>query len=72
MSRRTCCTTGFVAGNPGRLIRIRFGDDDVARLLAARWWDWPTDLITEHAAAIMGGDATTVAAIARRRLGEPE
>jgi virginiamycin A acetyltransferase len=58
---------GFVAGNPARLIRVRFEEADVARLLAARWWDWPIDLITEHAATIMGGDAATLADIDRRR-----
>jgi virginiamycin A acetyltransferase len=32
---------GMVAGNPARLIRLRFDDADVSRLLAACWWDWP-------------------------------
>lgn len=29
----------IVAGNPARLIRMRFGDALVARLLDSRWWD---------------------------------
>lgn len=45
----------IVAGNPARQVRTRFGEDDVRRLLAVRWWDWPVEKITEHAAVIMAG-----------------
>ncbi|GAA1724540.1 CatB-related O-acetyltransferase [Isoptericola hypogeus] len=45
----------IVAGNPARTIRTRFSDDDVARLLRVRWWDWPVERITTHAATIMAG-----------------
>lgn len=44
-----------VAGNPARVRRSRFDRDDIERLLAARWWDWPIEMITEHAATIMSG-----------------
>jgi virginiamycin A acetyltransferase len=46
---------GVVGGNPARLIRRRYGDADVERLLALAWWDWPLDLITEHLRTIMSG-----------------
>ena len=29
----------IVAGNPARIIRYRFEDDDIRRILARRWWD---------------------------------
>jgi virginiamycin A acetyltransferase len=45
----------IVAGNPARVVRRRFGDEDVERLLRAAWWDWPVALVTEHARAIMAG-----------------
>lgn len=32
---------GIVGGNPARLIRTRYEEEDVARLLAVAWWDWP-------------------------------
>ena len=33
---------GIVGGNPARLIRKRFADAIIARLLAVAWWTWPT------------------------------
>lgn len=44
-----------VAGNPARQVRVRFDPEAVDRLLAVRWWDWPVETITEHAATIMAG-----------------
>jgi virginiamycin A acetyltransferase len=46
----------IVAGNPGRLIRRRFDEATIARLLAVSWWDWPVDRITRNLGAIRGGD----------------
>jgi hypothetical protein len=38
-----------------------YDDDDVERLLSAAWWDWPVELVTEHARTIMAGsEASTV------------
>lgn len=28
-------------GNPCRVIRMRFGPEDVETVLALRWWNWP-------------------------------
>ena len=36
---------GIVGGNPAKLIRRRFNDATVERLLAARWWDLPRDRV---------------------------
>ena len=33
----------IVVGNPARLVRYRFTPDQVARLEALAWWDWPHD-----------------------------
>jgi acetyltransferase-like isoleucine patch superfamily enzyme len=30
-----------VAGNPARVLRLRFDEPTIARLLAVRWWDMP-------------------------------
>ena len=45
----------IVAGNPARVVRRRYEDDDVQRLLRAAWWDWPIEAVTEHAREIMAG-----------------
>lgn len=46
----------IVAGNPGRVVRMRFGEDQIARLLHIAWWNWPIDRILAHEAEICGGD----------------
>jgi len=35
----------IVGGVPARLIRYRFDEKTIKRLLAARWWDYPEDFI---------------------------
>ncbi len=36
---------GVAGGNPARLIRRRFDDAMVERLLASRWWDMPRERV---------------------------
>lgn len=54
----------IVGGNPARPIRRRFADDDIAALRRAAWWDWPVELVTEHARTIMAGTPAEIARIA--------
>jgi virginiamycin A acetyltransferase len=54
----------IVGGNPARVIRRRYDDEDVERLLRAAWWDWPVELVTEHARTIMAGSPAEVEQIA--------
>lgn len=54
----------IVGGNPAKPIRQRFDDPDVERLRRAAWWDWPADLVTEHARTIMAGSPADIARIA--------
>ncbi|MGY4906559.1 CatB-related O-acetyltransferase [Streptomyces sp. 900116325] len=53
----------IVGGNPARLIRQRFADDDIKRLLHAAWWDWPVELVTEHTRTIMAGTPAEIESI---------
>lgn len=55
----------IVAGNPARVIRMRYEDEDVERLLRAAWWDWPVELVTEHARTIMSGTPAELERISR-------
>ncbi len=47
---------GIVAGNPAELIRMRFSDEIIDRLMALSWWDWPPELISQFRSAIQGCD----------------
>ena len=38
----------IVGGNPGQLIRKRFSEADIAKLLELKWWDWPIEKITAN------------------------
>jgi virginiamycin A acetyltransferase len=58
---------GIVGGNPARLIRTRYSDAEIARLLALAWWDWPVDHLTEHIRAVMTGTVDDLEGIAPRR-----
>ena len=55
----------IVAGNPARIIRRRFDEASIERLLAIRWWDWPVEAIMRHVAAIRGADLARLEAAAR-------
>jgi virginiamycin A acetyltransferase len=46
---------GIVGGNPARLIRKRFSDEEIERLLAVAWWDWPPEKVTRNVRSIMTG-----------------
>src|SRR3954447_1301234 len=53
----------IAGGNPARVLHMRYDEDDVARLLRAAWWDWPVELVTEHARTIMSGTPAELEAI---------
>ena len=54
----------IVAGNPVRVVRSRFSEENVERLLRAAWWHWPIALVNEHARTIMTGSAAELERIA--------
>jgi virginiamycin A acetyltransferase len=45
-----------VAGNPARVIRMRFGAAEVEQLLQIRWWDWPLERIRAALSALLAAD----------------
>ena len=57
----------IVGGNPAQIIRFRFDEPVIERLLQIRWWDWPIDHITENLKALCGGDVARLPAV---NLGE--
>jgi acetyltransferase-like isoleucine patch superfamily enzyme len=38
----------IVAGNPAHVIRYRFDDETIRKLLEIQWWNWPDDQVAEN------------------------
>lgn len=47
-----------VGGNPATVIKLRFEQNVIDKLVAIAWWDWPIEKITQHLHAIAGADLT--------------
>jgi len=39
----------IVGGNPAKLIRLRFQEDQIKKLLEIKWWDWNEKKVIENA-----------------------
>ena len=37
-----------VSGNPARLIKKRFDDETIDKLLSIQWWNWPVEKIRKN------------------------
>lgn len=46
----------IVAGNHAKVIRKRFDDATIAKLLEIKWWNWPIEKINKNIALIVAGD----------------
>jgi len=53
-----------VGGNPATIIRYRFDQPTIDRLLALKWWDWPAEKITANLEAIAGCDLRLLEGVA--------
>lgn len=45
-----------VGGNPAKLIRKRYSEEDIKVLLDLKWWDWEPEKITKHIHLLTGND----------------
>ena len=43
----------IVAGNPAKLVRYRFTEDQIMQLERIAWWDWPIEKIITHVPELM-------------------
>lgn len=55
------------AGNPARVIKMRFDDDVIQRLLALQWWNWKDTLIAEFLPLLLQSDVNAFLDAAERR-----
>lgn len=51
----------IVAGNPARIVRMRFAPDQISQLLELAWWNWPVEAIDRATAALAAGDIDALA-----------
>lgn len=61
----------IVAGNPARLIRHRFDEATIERLLRLAWWDWPDADLDEAMPLLLSADVDGLVRFAHERLGRP-
>jgi virginiamycin A acetyltransferase len=55
---------GVVTGNPARLVKRRFDEATIARILRLAWWDWPVEHVARHRALIAGADIDALERVA--------
>ena len=47
---------GIAVGNPARVIKKRFSDEIINKLLEIAWWNWPLHNVQECASILSSGD----------------
>lgn len=46
----------IVAGNPARIVKLRFSEEQIAALLEICWWNWPIEKIREGWPLLLNDD----------------
>jgi virginiamycin A acetyltransferase len=46
----------IVGGNPARVIRKRFTEEEISFLIDLAWWNWPIEKITQHVHLLRNND----------------
>ncbi|MEN5113521.1 type B chloramphenicol O-acetyltransferase [Brevundimonas diminuta] len=59
----------IIGGNPARVIRKRFDDDSIAKLLEMKWWDWDDARLGEAMPLLCSGDIAALHAFWREWAG---
>jgi virginiamycin A acetyltransferase len=54
----------MVAGNPARVVKMRFPAPTIEKLLEIAWWDWPAGRVAAAVPLLVKGDAAALAAFA--------
>lgn len=50
----------IVGGNPATLLKKRFSEDEITKLLKLKWWDWEIDKITKNIQNLTGNDISNI------------
>jgi virginiamycin A acetyltransferase len=51
----------IVGGNPATILRYRFDEATIARLLAMRWWDWDPATVARNVGVLCSGNVAALA-----------
>lgn len=57
----------IVAGNPAKVVKMRFDDKTIERLQQIAWWDWPIEKINRHLKVLCNLDLEKLEEAARER-----
>lgn len=63
---------GIVAGNPARLVRMRFDDKTISRLLVVKWWNWNNSKIKMFLPLLLSDQIEKFLVAAEREIGSTE
>jgi acetyltransferase-like isoleucine patch superfamily enzyme len=55
---------GIVAGNPAKLIRLRFTDSEIASLEELAWWSWTDSMLDAAMPCLLSGDVSALRSFA--------
>lgn len=50
----------IAAGNPAKIIKKRFKDDVIEKLLDLQWWNWDFEKISKNLPHLMSGDLSQI------------
>jgi hypothetical protein len=56
---------GIVAGNPAKLIRFRFTEDEITSLEELGWWNWSDPKLDAAMPFLLAGDVSALLAFSR-------
>ena len=49
----------IIGGNPAKLIRYRFSEEQIKKLLEIKWWDWEDSIINQNTHLLCNPDIDT-------------
>ena len=52
-----------VAGNPAKVIKKRFDEDTINRLLELKWWDWDSEKVNSNVEILCSGNVDRICSI---------
>ncbi len=56
----------IVGGNPAKIIRKRFTNEEISSLLKLNWWDWPIEKITKNIKMLTDNDIDKLIEVHKR------